>query len=155
MDYGIERTFRQGLREFGHKFTIHYRASAACTDCGTADPFYGGTTDYVCSTCNGSGIVWTSTAKYANGIFNQFSKGFKYVEDNTFKHAVHPTGVSRGTFWLNDVLVSKHSVAGATYFDNCATVEARGRAYKPRGAQVVGYESGDEYVLIVTFDRIE
>lgn len=154
MKYNMYTTFRQGLKDFGQKFTIYYRTSTACTSCGSADPFYGTTTDYSCSTCDGSGLVWSSTAKYAHGILNKFTKGQIHVEDGIFKHMVQPVGKSRATFWIDDVLVNKHSITGGTYFTDCSTVYVGGNNYKPRGHELVGYGT-DEYAVVVYLDRIE
>src|SRR3990172_1670650 len=138
MYHNLQNSVKTALKHFGQTFTVWYRTSTACNCSGISDPIYGGLTEYNCSTCNGSGLVWASTAYQISGILKQFATGLNYIENGNYKTHIGPVGISRGTFWLDDVLVNVHSVSGSTYFTNCHTVDCNGYLYKPKNQTRVG-----------------
>lgn len=152
--YNIHHSFMIGLREWGTEFKVWYRTSTVCDCNSSSDPFYGSQMNASCSTCDGSGLNWSSTAKHAKGILNQFSKGLKYVKDGQFQHQIMPEGMARGTFWNDHLLINQHSPTGETYLTNCHTVEAMGHKYKVQNISTVGLHP-DELSLVVVLNKIE
>jgi len=154
MSFGdkIERTIRRNLDNYQHRFYIYYQTKTTCDSCGGVDSVFNESFNPACSTCGGTGYVYTNTVYGVNGVVKKFI-GSEFISEAQDRYNIYPEGIARVTSFLEDVLVNPNSAEGLTYYDDCDRVRVDHNDYQVKSVNRVNY--GSVYLCEAVLERIK
>jgi len=138
----IKRTIDKNINGFQQGIVIYYRTSTVCTYCGGIDPVTNEPFRPNCTTCDGIGIIYSSSPKAVNVVVKKFVGDRNSFDESRNVYDFEAESLARVTCDLSDVLISFNSAdSGSTYFDDCEKVKISGDYYSVQSTKKVGYKT--------------
>jgi hypothetical protein len=135
----ISREVSEYISNMGRDVYINYYTSSVCPY-GGKDKSYGESLNPMCSTCNGTGYIKHYKPLFIRGTFRKFVGNKGFLDQKHTEISVIPSGQSRFTFYLPDVLVNVNSAEGRTYFDSCDWLKIDSKKYEVKDTNRFGLD---------------